>query len=276
MSSFEGRPVKKKAALRDHAVWQAAADVAGNAYKVASTLPENGLRSEIERRAAILPAAIAEELARRDSDELTGAGNFLLPHLRALQSGLLLFDRTNEGEEPAGLQEALDGIEALGFDFEKLRARPDREERPERPSYGDRNNDRGGDRPRFGGGGGGGYRGGGDRGGYQGGGGGYRGGSGGGYQGGGGGGYRGGGGYQGGGDRGGYQGGGGGGDRPSYGDRGNSGGSSEGGGEGGGGGDRGGEGGGGFGGGRPPFRRNFGGDRPGGGGGSRPPFRKRY
>ncbi|RYG42480.1 four helix bundle protein, partial [bacterium] len=111
MSSFEGRPAKKKVALRDHAVWQAAADVAGHAYKVASTLPENGLRSEIERRAAILPAAIAEELARRDSDELTGAGNFLLPHLRALQSGLLLFDRTNEGEEPDGLQEALDGIE---------------------------------------------------------------------------------------------------------------------------------------------------------------------
>ena len=270
MSSFEGRPAKKKAALRDHAVWQAAADVAGHAFKVASTLPENGLRSEIERRAAILPAAIAEELARRDSDELTGAGNFLLPHLRALQSGLLLFDRSNEGEEPEGLQEALDGIEALGFDFEKLRARPDREG-GDRPSYGDRNNDRGGDRPRFGGGG---FRSGGDRGGYQGGGGGgYRGG--GGYQGGGGGGYRGGGdrgGYQGGGDRGGYQGGGG--DRPSYGDRGNSAPSEGGGGEGGGGGDR--EGGGGFGGGRPPFRRNFGGDRPGGGGGSRPPFRKRY
>ena len=248
-SSFEGRPARKKTALRDHAVWQAAADVAGHAFKVASTMPENGLRAEIERRAGILPAAIAEELARREGDELTGAGNFLLPHLRALQSGLLLLDRTNEGEEPAGLQEALDGIEALGFDFEKLRKPADRESGGYKG--GDRD-DRGGDRPRYGGGGG--FRGGdrgGDRGGYQGGGG-YRGG-GGGYQGGGGG-------YRGGGDRGGYQGGGGyqGNRDRNEGDRGGER-SSEGGGEGG------------YGGSRPPFKRFGGGD-----GGSRPPFRKRY
>ncbi len=267
MSTFEGRPARKKTALRDHAVWQSAADVAGHALKIAATLPETGLRSEIERRATILPAAIAEELARREGDELTGAGNFLLPHLRALQSGLLLLDRTNEGEEPAGLQEALDGIEALGFDLEKLRkpAESGREGGFQRGGD-DRGGDRG-DRPRYGGGGG--FRSGGDRGGYQGGGGGYRGG--GGYQGGGDrGGYQGGGGFRGG-DRGGYQGGGGGGYQGNR-DR-NEGANPEGGN------DRGGEGGGGgeggYGGSRPPFRR-FGGSGGPPSGGSRPPFRKRY